>query len=306
MSTPAAQCGPLATLAYLGLARPVLILPVLAGLVCEPYLAKVYGTDCTGQRVAVSAQGVATFATSQGNVEFVVGNTPMPNSVCIVPITNDQITACSHGNASQTSASTCDVVNAVTSFSARLPSGWSLLGNSFKQSLSVTAMYGSPDVATSVWKWDAATSKWQFFTPLLDGAALATYAADRGYGVLSEIGPGEGYWVNVKHQSEIVQAGLSFSPTAPDLVTGWNLSTTSDNTTPAAFHAKLKTAQNSAGVVTLWAWENSKANWYFYAPSLDEQGPGVLSNYINSKRYLDFDKTGKTLGPGVGFWVNRP
>jgi len=29
-------------------------------------------------------------------------------------------------------------------------------------------------------------------------------------------------------------------------------------------------------------------------------------NYTASKGYLDFTATGKTLGAGMGFWVNKP
>ncbi len=46
--------------------------------------------------------------------------------------------------------------------------------------------------------------------------------------------------------------------------------------------------------------------WYFYAPSLDVQGPAVLKNYTDAKHYLDFATQGKALGLGTGFWVNRP
>ena len=46
------------------------------------------------------------------------------------------------------------------------------------------------------------------------------------------------------------------------------------------------------------------SSWYFYAPSL--AASGGLSAYITGKGYLDFTAGGKTLGPGVGFWVNRP
>jgi len=31
-----------------------------------------------------------------------------------------------------------------------------------------------------------------------------------------------------------------------------------------------------------------------------------LFDYTNGKGYLDFAGTGKLLGAGVGFWVNKP
>jgi hypothetical protein len=54
----------------------------------------------------------------------------------------------------------------------------------------------------------------------------------------------------------------------------------------------------------LWAWNSGLSNWYYYSPSLDANGG--LSTYITSKGYLDFMTSSKTLGPGVGFWVNKP
>ena len=52
------------------------------------------------------------------------------------------------------------------------------------------------------------------------------------------------------------------------------------------------------------AWDAVRAAWYFYAPSLDANG-GLVA-YSASKGYLDFTTNGKSLGAGVGFWVNRP
>jgi hypothetical protein len=38
---------------------------------------------------------------------------------------------------------------------------------------------------------------------------------------------------------------------------------------------------------------------------LAAQGGTVLSDYVNSRGYLDFSKALKSLGVGVGFWVRR-
>ena len=76
-----------------------------------------------------------------------------------------------------------------------------------------------------------------------------------------------------------------------------------------AFYLSLSATPSAAGTVpqnltTLWAWDNSASQWYFYAPQLDASGG--LANYISSKGYLDFTKNSKTLGKGQGFWVNKP
>ncbi|MDD5029938.1 MAG: hypothetical protein PHH58_10630 [Rhodoferax sp.] len=53
-------------------------------------------------------------------------------------------------------------------------------------------------------------------------------------------------------------------------------------------------------------WDNPANKWYFYAPNLQGQGGTALFDYTASKGYLDFTTTGKLLGAGMGFWVNRP
>ena len=52
-------------------------------------------------------------------------------------------------------------------------------------------------------------------------------------------------------------------------------------------------------------WRDPAPRWYFYAPSLEAQGGTALSDYINTKGYLDFSAANKALGNGTGFWVNR-
>jgi len=39
---------------------------------------------------------------------------------------------------------------------------------------------------------------------------------------------------------------------------------------------------------------------------LEAQGGAALSDYIAAKGHLDFTSKSKTLGPGMGFGVNKP
>ena len=120
--------------------------------------------------------------------------------------------------------------------------------------------------------------------------------------VETTIAGGEGYWLNAKQAGSVnVTNGNAVSVTTlgPTLIKGWNLVAVGETATPKQF-----CDAQSGGVTTLWAWDATNTAWYFYAPSLDASGG--LSAYIVSKGYRDFAATGKTLGPGVGFWVNRP
>jgi chitodextrinase len=211
----------------------------------------------------------------------------------------------------------CSAQSAVAATTTQGPSatlefvqGWNLLGNSLTQPISVATAFGDPLVVTTVWKWDAANSGWQFYAPSMDATTLQTYATSKGYGVLSAINPGEGYWVNAKLAATLgTLTGATYSLTSTALVPGWNLVATGNNVTPSAFNSSLSETPPSPGIIpinltTLWAWDATLSQWYFYAPSLEANGG--LGAYTAGKGYLDFGATGKTLGNGVGFWVNRP
>jgi hypothetical protein len=196
------------------------------------------------------------------------------------------------------------------SVSLALAQGWNLLGNSLTKALPMSPTFSNPAVVTTVWKRDVATSGWQFYAPTLDAAALQSYAASKGYSVLSVINPGEGYWVNAKTSASLgTQTGAAFNLAAANLAAGWNLVATGNDVSPSAFNLSLSATPPAAGVVpinltSLWAWDNPLSQWYFYAPSLESSNG--LASYITSKSYLDFTSHNKKLGNGTGFWVNKP
>ena len=188
---------------------------------------------------------------------------------------------------------------ATVAYTPTLLQGWNLVGNSTTAALDVKTLLGTQaSSVTSVWKWNAANSKWAFYSPALDTAnTLASYAAAKGYDVLSSIDPGDGFWINVNATSGLVlgaQSGTGFALGASTLKTNWNLVATGDDITPALFTTTV------GNVTTLWAWNNANSGWYFYAPSAAANGS--LAGYISSKNYQDFGST--TLGNGRGFWVN--
>jgi hypothetical protein len=196
-----------------------------------------------------------------------------------------------------------------------LPS-WNLIGNSVNAPLDVAATLGDSSKISTVWKWVPATSRWAFYTPsLTDGGAA--YAASKGYDFLTTVNGGEGFWVNAKVASILplptgtALTTISFqdqpNPAQNKLMAGWNLIANGDNISPSTFNHDLSLMPPAPGatpinVTTLWAWDSTLGNWYFYAPSLEANGG--LPNYIASKKYLDFAV--KALDPTMGFWVNRP
>jgi len=219
----------------------------------------------------------------------------------------------------------CSAQSALVSANTLAPSqslslapGWNLVGNSTDAALNVAGTFSDANQFVTVWKWLAAQSAWGFYAPNLaaqGGTVLADYAAAKGYQVLTSIQAGEGFWVNAKLASSVtLPAGGNFSLGAAQLQPNWNLVATAENITPKAFNLLLTNplaAPSTVGGVplnltTLWAWDNGASKWYFYSPSLDGQGGTALLDYTAGKGYLDFTATGKLLGAGVGFWVNKP
>lgn len=197
--------------------------------------------------------------------------------------------------------------------------GWNLVGNGSSGTIDVATAFGNANNVTTVWKWIASTAKWAFYAPSqTDGGAA--YASSKGYDFLTTINGGEGYWVNAK--AIFPTPGASGNPVTAvsfqtpltgtgTLIQGWNLIAIGENKTPSDFNKALSSTPPAQGVIptnltTLWAWDAGQSKWYFYAPSLEAQGATKLSDYAVSKDYLDFTTTAKTLGPSVGFWVNKP
>ena len=191
--------------------------------------------------------------------------------------------------------------------------GWNLLGNAESNSLDVTTTFGDPGKINTVWKWNGARNKWEFYTPLMLAPELTTYAQSKGYDVLTSISPKEGFWVNSN-----VDASLSgpiptpLSPGTPavlttlqasDLSNNWNLLASSDVKTPSQINASLSSSLALIGksITSAWAWDTSTNKWRFYAPSLAVQVGTVLADYITSKGYLPFTTAIKA---NEGYWVN--
>ena len=210
-----------------------------------------------------------------------------------------------------TTTSTC-VVGSTLSVGLNVTPGWNLLGNPINQSIAVASKFGDANKVSSVWKWDTVKANWQFYAPGLDATSLQKYVTSQGYGVLVEISPGDGYWVQAMVQADLgSMCGSSINLRQSSLSSGWNLVSTASPISAKDFNLTLSTTPPTAGQVpinmtSLWAWDANQSNWYFYAPSLDAQGGSVLSEYISRSNYKDFNNNGKTLGNGVGIWVNRP
>ena len=76
--------------------------------------------------------------------------------------------------------------------SCSLTDGWNLNGLKSNETKAITDFIdGKEDKITSIWKW--LNNTWAVYLP---GGDTDTYAQSKGFSVLGEINPGEGFWVN--------------------------------------------------------------------------------------------------------------
>ena len=279
----------------------------IAGNTCGTTLAPAANCQVS---LTFAPQGVGT---RSGSLSLASNVTGSPHTVSLsgtgvgtttIPATTTTSTMTTQAPTTTTVASTTTTTQAAAAVHSFV-SGWNLLGNGADAQIDVASTFFDTNTFTTVWKWIAAQSAWAFHAPSLaaqGGTVLADYAASKGYQLLTSIAGGEGFWVNAKQTGSVsVLSGNAIGVTAlaPKLTAGWNLVSIGETAT-----AKQFCDAQSGGVTTLWAWDATNSAWYFYAPSLDASG--ALAGYISGKAYLDFITTNKTLGPGVGFWVNRP
>ena len=85
--------------------------------------------------------------------------------------------------------------------SCSLAEGWNLIGLKTNEAKSITDLVsGNEGNIPSVWKWK--DNKWAVCLPGEDDGGAA-YAQSKGFSVLGDINPGEGFWVNATQQTTL-------------------------------------------------------------------------------------------------------
>lgn len=146
-----------------------------------------------------------TSTTLSPTTTTVAGTTTTTLPISITTTTTAPTTTTTSNTTSTTT--TASTTSTTLTYPLQLEQGWNLLGNGQGQKISVATMYGNADMIATVWKWSSAQSSWLFYAPSMDAVALRNYASGKGYGVLTEINPGEGYWVNAKMKHTLPQQG---------------------------------------------------------------------------------------------------
>ncbi|MDP2105863.1 MAG: hypothetical protein Q8J76_07700 [Desulfobulbaceae bacterium] len=81
-----------------------------------------------------------------------------------------------------------------------IATGWSLLGYSGGTTVKIEEEFNdsASNKIISVWKWS--DGSWSFWSPSMSAAEITTYTTGKGFSSLSELNPGEGYWINADSQ----------------------------------------------------------------------------------------------------------
>ena len=183
-----------------------------------------------------------------------------------------------------------------------LKAGWNLVGNSSNQSFDPVSAFGAlSGRVNAVWRWNGASSSWEFYSPLasIDSAA---FAVAHGYGALNQIGLGEGFWVNLAAGSDLsvtlphtganANAIVSSSPVF-NIAKGWSLL---GNNANRAIDVAAVFGSYSPQIESIWHWNSGRSSWDFYTPSATVD----LASYAASRGFGVLSQ----IPVGDGFWVN--
>lgn len=180
--------------------------------------------------------------------------------------------------------------------------GWNLLGA--RTVFAVNQVFNDATHYASVWKWadnGSGGKTWAVYLPggkdgnnTLDGGA--SYATSKGFGLLTAIGPGEGFWVNCQQAGTPVALPGALAEGGLSVGNGWNLVAVKGGQDTAV--VDLVAAKKSS-VVSLWKWTDNGVGGKTWAVSLPGAGDGGAS-YATGKGFGQLT----TIAPGEGFWIN--
>lgn len=294
----------------------------ITSVIAGDHVASIYfAPAATGWASVSSLNAVCSPISGGASVSIIVSTPSFPmdgsQALTVTGLTNGTGYQCSlaatnsvgTGLSSGLSAVVTPLVPTSTPTTVQLAKGWNLVGNGSQKVIDVVSQFGDASRVNSVWKWISASGQWAFYSPLnADGGAA--YAQSKGYHLLAAIAPGEGYWVNINAEAGLVlpvqEAGPVAATSHQNLGTGWHLIAVSGPATPAEINETLAAVSSEPdGLVSVWAWDTSRKQWYFWAPGLAAQGGSALQDYLSQMNYLDFATLGRTLQDGTGFWIRR-
>ena len=198
-----------------------------------------------------------------------------------------------------------------------LNSGWSLIGNDNSYAIDPNNIFGNANSPTSittgittVWTWNNSLNQWNFFAPSMTPTQLSAYAASKQYSVLSNIQPGDGFWVNTNNPVSFdlissstllsfpVRSGLS-TLTANGLARSFSISGTC-NGTGNRTTGPASTTTTFEGLPALSATSTITMNLVNCTPASTAQ---TSTNYVNDN-YMPLGRN--SVGVNYGLYQTPP
>ncbi len=171
-----------------------------------------------------------------------------------------------------------------------LNAGWNLVSS--RAPITVAQTFNTPQIV-SCWSWDTTLGAWKVYLPK-EGDGGQGYATGKGFSLLTDIAPANGFWVNVTDTPTttfplaLTLSGTETTASVLGLKPGWNLMGV-----PSASPISATTFAAKGTFTSVWKWSGS--TWSVFLPG--ETIPGA---YAASKGFSAL----ATLQPGDGFWVN--
>lgn len=111
------------------------------------------------------------------------------------------------------------VVGTAQAATVNVVPGWNLLGYSDSVDVTVANAFGNASKVTTVWKWNATTARWAFYSPALQDGGQA-YAVSKNYDFLTTLKPGDGFWVNAKEPFSATLPATAPTVSNPEALAG--------------------------------------------------------------------------------------
>lgn len=205
----------------------------------------------------------------------------------------------------------------------QINSGWNLVSTAVAID-GLKYLFGDADTPSSissgvitVWSWDNANSRWNFFAPSMTAQQVSDYAQTKGYGVLTSIAKGQGFWINAK-SAFVFENGITTSisnstSSSTTTTTTTTSSTTTISTTTSttvigkpsyisisgpsistSYSASYRLVDANTGkYISADAWQiiSGNSNQFNEADAVNALGAYHLLTYIGNDKYSEFDLT---------------
>ena len=182
------------------------------------------------------------------------------------------------------SIAACVAVTSLSAQSLNVVAGWNLLGSNVNN-VDISKFGSNIKIV-----WEFKNGKWYAGS---NDSNLNSLIKKYGFGALSKINAGEGFWVYSGKSSSLNLNGDKANVVSLALVKGWNLvSLVSDKSVSVDNFDK-------PNIASVWKWDAKTSKWSVW--SNNDKLKTILNKDIENGKFETFN----TINPGEGFWVQN-